>query len=88
MVNLRTFNAITITSGSSPVGLNKAWGVLKGTTDASGSITLEGFGTGSSNQTGSITYATVKIEHLSQGMVFPCYVRSITVSSGTVYLLA
>ena len=70
------------------VGLNKAWGVLKGTTDASGSITLEGFGTGSSDQTGSITYATVKIEHLQQGNPFPCHVRNITVSAGTVYLLA
>jgi len=81
MVNYRTFNAKLVTSGSTDL-VDRAWGVLP-VSGVSGSITLEGFGTGST------VHPTIKLENLAGGHVFPCHVRSISVTNGgSVYVLA
>ena len=51
------------------------WGVLKTTAATSGSITLD-------------DSTTIKIEHLAVGQPFPCYVKRVAVSAGSIYILA
>lgn len=81
MVNYRAFNAKLVTSGSTAL-VDRAWGVLP-VNGVSGSITLEGFGTGST------IHPTIALEHLAVGHAFPCHVRSISVTNGgSVYVLA
>lgn len=85
MVNYRAHNCRVFTAGQSG-SLTHAWGVLPGTGSA-GTITLEGFGTGSGlNSTD--THATINISHLAAGVPFPCYIRDISVTAGSVYILA
>jgi hypothetical protein len=60
---------------------------MRGSAVCSGSVTLEGFVTPSGSMPNS-TRSTLKLEYLTQGQPIPCYVRSITVTSGTAYLLA
>ena len=89
MINYRIFNAKEFvfagagTSGS----LENAWGVMRGSAICSGSVTLEGFVT-PSGSTPASTRSTIKLEYLTQGEPIPCYVRSITVTAGSAYLLA
>ena len=89
MVNYRIFNAKEYTAGQSG-SLERAWGVLRGSAICSGSITLEGVVdnnlSGTLAQTGN--HSTLKLEHLIQGEPVPMYVRSITVTTGSAYLLA
>ena len=89
MVNYRIFNAKEfIAAGAGTSGsLESAWGVMRGSAVCSGSVTLEGFVTPSGSMPNS-TRSTLKLEYLTQGQPIPCYVRSITVTSGTAYLLA
>jgi len=89
MVNYRIFNAKEfIAAGAGTSGsLENAWGVMRGSAVCSGSVTLEGFVTPSGSMPNS-TRSTLKLEYLTQGQPIPCYVRSITVTSGTAYLLA
>jgi hypothetical protein len=90
MVNYRIFNAKEFTTGQSG-SLTNAWGVMvskNGVT--SGSVVLEGVVDG--NYSGSISQtnnrSTIKLEHLSVGEPIPMYVRSITVTAGSAYLLS
>lgn len=77
----RTFNTKLVTSGSASL-VNRAWGVLP-VNGVTGTITLEGFGTGST------LHPTIALEHLAAGQPFPCYVKSINVTNGgSVYVLA
>ena len=89
MVNYRIFTAQEYTAGQSG-SLAKAWGVMRGSAVCSGSITLEGVA--DNNYSGTIAqstnHTTLKLEHLAVGEPIPCYVRSITVTSGNAYLLA
>ena len=89
MVNYRIFNAKEIVAaGAGTTGtLENAWGVMRGSAVCSGSVTLEGFATPSGSMPNS-SRSTLKLESLAQGEPIPCYVRSITVTSGTAYLLA
>jgi hypothetical protein len=89
MVNYRIFNAKEfVAAGAGTSGsLENAWGVMRGSAVCSGSVTLEGFVT-PSGSTPVSTRSTLKLESLTQGQPIPCYVRSITVTSGTAYLLA
>jgi len=81
MSNYRAFNAKLVTSGSSAL-VERAWGVLP-VNGVTGTITLEGFGTGST------IHPTIALEHLVAGQPFPCHVRSISVTNGgSVYVLA
>ena len=73
MTNYRAASAVEITG--STVASSKAWGVLKTTTATSGSITLD-------------DSTTIKIEHLAVGQPFPCYVKRVAVSAGSIYILA
>ena len=90
MINYRVFNAKEYTAGQSG-SLTNAWGVMvskNGVT--SGSVVLEGVV--DSNYSGSISQtnnrSTIKLEHLAVGEPIPMYVRSITVTAGSAYLLA
>ena len=90
MVNYRIFNAKEYTAGQSG-SLDKAWGVMVSKNGAtSGSVVLEGVVDG--NYSGSISqtgnHSTIKLEHLAVGEPIPMYVRSITVTAGSAYLLA
>lgn len=89
MVNYRIFNAKEFTAGQSG-SLDKAWGVMRGSAVCSGSVTLEGVV--DNNYSGSVQQttnkSTIKLEHLAVGEPVPCYVKSITVTSGNAYLLA
>jgi len=89
MVNYRIFNAKEfVAAGAGTSGsLENAWGVMRGSAVCSGSVILEGFVT-PSGSTPNSTRSTLKLESLIQGEPIPCYVRSITVTSGTAYLLA
>ena len=89
MVNYRIFNAKEfVAAGAGTSGsLENAWGVMRGSAVCSGSVTLEGFVT-ASGSTPASTRSTLKLESLTQGQPIPCYIRSITVTSGTAYLLA
>lgn len=89
MVNYRIFNAKEfVAAGAGTSGsLENAWGVMRGSAVCSGSVTLEGFVT-PSGSTPTSTRSTLKLESLTQGQPIPCYIRSITVTSGTAYLLA
>lgn len=81
MVNYRTFNTKLVTSGSSEL-VDNAWGVLP-VSGVTGTITLEGYGTG------SVVHPTIALQHLVAGQPFPCYVRAISVTNGgSVYVLA
>jgi hypothetical protein len=89
MVNYRIFNAREYTAGQSG-SLQNAWGVMRGSSICSGSITLEGVV--DNNVSGTIAQtsnrSTMKLEHLAIGEPVPCYVRSIIVTSGNAYLLS
>lgn len=89
MVNYRIFNAKEfIAAGAGTSGsLENAWGVMRGSAICSGSVTLEAFVT-PSGSTPASTRSTIKLEYLTQGEPIPCYVRSITVTAGSAYLLA
>jgi hypothetical protein len=81
MSNYRAFNAKLVTSGSTAI-VEKAWGVLP-VSGVTGTITLEGFGTGST------VHPTIALEHLTAGQPFHCYLRNVTVTNGgSVYVLA
>ena len=89
MVNYKIFNAKEFTAGQSG-SLDRAWGVMRGSAVCSGSITLEGVV--DNNYSGTFQQitnnSTIKLEHLAVGEPVPCYVKSITVTSGNAYLLA
>jgi hypothetical protein len=89
MVNYRIFNAKEfVAAGAGTSGsLENAWGVMRGSAICSGSVTLEAFVT-PSGSTPVSTRSTLKLEYLTQGQPIPCYIRSITVTAGSAYLLA
>jgi hypothetical protein len=92
MVNYRIYNAKEfVAAGAGTSGsLAKAWGVMKGSAICSGSVTLEGIA--DNNYSGTLAqetnYSTLKLEYLIQGQPIPCYVKNITVTTGSAYLLA
>jgi hypothetical protein len=92
MVNYRIFNAKEfVAAGAGTSGsLERAWGVMRGSAICSGSVVLEGVA--DNNLSGTIAQRSnnsiLKLEYLAIGEPIPCYVRSITVTSGNAYLLA
>jgi hypothetical protein len=76
--NYRAFSAIAV---SSSVGLGpnsqypRAWGVMKGEANASGSLELEGGG-------------IISLASLDNHQVFPCYPKALTISAGAIYILS
>ena len=76
----RTNNVTTFTSGQSGSVAN-AWGILP-VSGAAGTLTLEPVTLAGANPT------TMSISHLAPGVPFPCYMRNISVTNGTVHVLA
>ena len=76
----KTNNVLALTAGQSG-SLGNAWGILPAS-GATGTLTLE------RNLMGTGSYTTLNIAHLSSGIAFPCFVRSVSVTAGTVYVLA
>jgi hypothetical protein len=76
--NYRTFQ-INIVSASVGLGKNslypRVWGIMKGESNPTGSITLEGGG--------SLNFAS-----LDNHQIFPCYPASISMTSGSIILLS
>lgn len=85
MTNYRAFNALGVTTGQTG-SLDKAWGIMRNSSGA-GTLYLEGY-TGTYTNSSSVSYATMSIGDIVAGQPFPCYVRKVEVSAGTVYLLA
>lgn len=84
MTNYRAFNALSVSSGQTG-SLDRAWGILRNST-ATGTLYLEAQITGKNTPTAS--YATMSIADIVAGQPFPCHVRKVEVSAGTVYILA
>lgn len=84
MTNYRTFNALPVGTGATG-SLDKAWGILRNSTGA-GTLYLEAQTIGKNTPTAS--YATMSIADIATGQPFPCYVKRVEVSAGTVYILA
>ena len=78
MVNYRTYS-VAVVSGSVGLGPNsaypRAWGIMKGEGNVSGSLELEGGG-------------TFNLASLDNHQIFPCYPKSITISAGALYILS
>lgn len=78
MVNYRAYK-VDIVSGSVGLGpksqYDRAWGVMKGETNVSGSLTLEGGG-------------SINLASLDNHQIFPCYPKSVTISAGALYILS
>lgn len=85
MTNYRAFKALAVTTGQTG-SLDNAWGILRNSSGA-GTLFLEGY-TGIYTNSSSVQYATMSIADVAAGQPFPCYVRKVEVSAGTVYLLA
>lgn len=78
----KTTTVLTLTSGQSG-SLDNAWGILPAVgTSPAGTITLQ------PTTLGGTTFPTVNIAHLTTGVPFVCNPRIITVTAGTVYVLA
>jgi hypothetical protein len=86
MTNYRIYNAKEFVAGASG-SLSNAWGVMRASAICSGSVVLEGFVT-ASNVFPDSPNSTIKLEHLAVGEPIPCYVKSITVTAGSAYLLS
>ena len=80
MTNYRANNVLQLNNGQSG-SLSNAWGILvaSGTT---GTLTLQPATLGGS------TFTTMSISHIAAGQPFPCYPRTVSVTAGTVYVLA
>jgi len=86
MSNYRAFSALAVNANQTG-SLDRAWGILRNST-ATGILRLEGKTAGFlSGSTGSV-YASMSIADIAAGQPFPCYVRSVEVTAGTVYILA
>ena len=77
-VNQRTYK-IDLVSGSVAFGpysqYPKAWAIMKGEANASGSLHVEGGG-------------SINLTSIDNHQIFPCYPKLLKVSAGTVILLS
>jgi hypothetical protein len=62
-------------TGSTGQYLDSVWGIMKGEFGVSGSLTLEGGG-------------TLNLGSLDNHQIFPCYPKSLVVSSGSILVLS
>ena len=84
MTNYRVFTTLPVGAGQTG-SLDRSWGILRNSSGA-GVLYLEGQIAGQNTPTAS--YATMSIADIQANQPFPCYVRRIEVSAGTVYILA
>lgn len=80
MSHLRTHNILRLVANQSGSLIN-AWGILP-VSGAVGVLTLQ------PNSLGAVPYTSMSIADLAPGIPFPCFVRNVSVSAGTVYILA
>jgi hypothetical protein len=85
MTNYRAFNALTVGSGQTG-SLDRAWGILRSSSGA-GVLYLEAK-SGSLNNSVYAPNVTMSIADIAAGQPFPCHVKKVEVSAGTVYILA
>ena len=76
----KTTTTLKLTSGQSG-SLSNGWGILPGAS-AAGVLTLQ------PATLGGTIFPTMSIADLAVGVPFVCNARSVSVSAGTVYLLA
>ena len=78
MSNYRAYK-IDFVSGSTGLGAGspypKAWGVMKGEANCSGSVLLEGGG-------------TINLASLDNHQIFPCYPKLLTITAGSILILS
>ncbi len=78
----KTTTTLQLNTGQSG-SITNAWGVLPASgTSPAGVITLQ------PTTLGGTTFPTMSIAHLATGVPFICNLRSISVTAGTVYVLA
>ena len=69
---------VSLVSGSTSLGKGtdypKAWGIMKGQNNPSGSVTMQGGG-------------SISFTDFEQHQILPCYPKSVSVSSGDIYIL-
>ena len=77
-VNQRTYK-IDLVSGSVAFGpysqYPKAWAIMKGEANASGSLHVEGGG-------------SINLTSINNHQIFPCYPASLTLTQGYIYILS
>jgi hypothetical protein len=70
---------IDLVSGSTALGEGsnypKAWGIMKGEANASGSLSVQGGG-------------IISLASIDNHQIFPCYPKLLTVSAGAIYILS
>ena len=75
--NYRTYK-IDLVSGSVAFGeysqYPKAWGIMKGENNCSGSVLLEGGG-------------SINLASLDNHQIFPCYPKQLTITAGALLIL-
>ena len=75
--NYRAFKVSTVSSSvalGNGTAYPNVWGIMRGEGNPSGSINLEGGG-------------SLNLGSLDNHQIFPCYAKSITVTSGTIIIL-
>lgn len=76
--NYRAYK-IDLVSGSVGMGPNsaypRAWGIMKGEANASGSLLVEGGG-------------IISLASIDNHQIFPCYPKTLTISAGAIYILS
>ena len=76
--NYRTYK-IDLVSGSVAFGeysqYPKAWGIMKGEANASGSLQVEGGG-------------IIALASIDNHQIFPCYPKALTITAGAIYILS
>ena len=74
----RTYK-IDLVSGSVVLGpysqYPKAWAIMKGEANASGSLAVEGGG-------------IINLASIDNHQIFPCYPAAITITAGSIYILS
>ena len=77
--NYRAYKVDLATSGSYLLGeyssYPKAWAIMKGEFNCSGSLTLEGGG-------------NINLASIDNHQIFPCYPKVLTVTAGSLYILS
>ena len=76
--NYRAYK-IDLVSGSVGMGENsaypRAWAIMKGEANASGSLQVEGGG-------------SINLTSIDNHQIFPCYPKSLTLTQGYIYILS
>ena len=77
--NYRAYKIDVASSGSTGLGEKsvypRAWAIMKGEFNVSGSLTLEGGG-------------NINLASLDNHQIFPCYPKLLTITAGSLYILS